>query len=181
MSGLSGPILTYFLLLMDDVLLAHAGLPSTHWKLRALGGPQAAEGFEAALRQIITRTGSAHIHDGSLDTPDQNWRVGVTISRPESAPPGTDFFDINFNGRLSDPAPASATASSTATINQEFLHKLSHDLRTPLAALQLWIKVISEGDDEIPESVRDGLEAIRQCADEQQKLIAGLISRPLPS
>lgn len=166
---------------MENILQAQEALPQTNWKLRALGGPQSHEGFEPSLRQVIAQTGSAEMRDARLETPDKKrWRVAVSISRPESTAPGMDFFDITFTGRLSETAPASTATVQTA-ITQEFLHKLSHDLRTPLSALQLWIKVISEGEEEIPPGIRDGLEAIRECADEQQRLIASLISRPPPA
>ena len=151
-----------------------------HWKLRALGWPPVAEGLEAALREVIEQTGKAEIREGWLETPNAKWRVAVCINRPDLPATNGDLFDVIFEGEP-DPTEESAAANSLSpSSKEEFLHKLAHDLRTPLSALQLWIKVLTEGDDELPLSVREGLEAIRQCADEQQTLVKNLVSRPFP-
>lgn len=172
---------------MDNAI--HPGSPSAslraNWKLRALGGPRTHEWFEASLRQVIAQTGGAEIRDGWLEILGRRHRVSVSLTRPDSAPPGSDFFDVNFTEQSAlpeaEPVPTEAPAEIPPPASrQEFLHQLSHDLRTPLSALQLWIKVITEGDDDLPPHVRDGLEAIRQCANEQDTLVKNLVSRPFP-
>jgi signal transduction histidine kinase len=115
--------------------------PLANWKLRALGGPRTREEFETSLRQIIAQTGRVEIRDGWIEVLDQRHHVTVSLTRPDSATPGSDFFDVNFAEQSTPIPPESVPLAETqlATCRQEFLHQLIHDLRTPLSALQLWI------------------------------------------
>lgn len=69
-----------------------------------------------------------------------------------------------------------AAAAAEAALDR-FFATVSHELRTPLAAMTLWIKLLEEQNEPDPARWQEGLEAIRTCAEEQQKLIDDLMGR----
>jgi signal transduction histidine kinase len=75
------------------------------------------------------------------------------------------------SAHASKPAPPEADAAARS--EDEFLANVSHELRTPLSAMMLWSTVLLNRTDVAP-AIRDGLEAIKQGADEQQALICAL-------
>ena len=152
--------------------------PSAGWRPPAPGQPAISSAFERALRRTLAQAGSATIRDGWLESSDGRLPVVVTVSQPDSSA-GDDFFEVSFSDKPHASNPTAEPPLMEAQL-QKFLHKLSHDLRTPLSALQMWIKITLEGEEPIPPGVLEGLEAIRKCAEEQQALVAGVVSRPIP-
>ncbi|MEO7412098.1 MAG: ATP-binding protein [Opitutaceae bacterium] len=70
---------------------------------------------------------------------------------------------------------AKAAAEAANAAKDHFLATVSHELRTPLAAMMLWTKLLEEQSEPSPDRLREGLEAIRNCAEEQQELIEDLV------
>jgi signal transduction histidine kinase len=66
-------------------------------------------------------------------------------------------------------------AGAAKTANDHFLATLAHELRTPLAGIMLWTKLLREQSAPSPDEIREGLEAIQTCAAEQLELIEGLV------
>ncbi|MFT3867492.1 MAG: HAMP domain-containing sensor histidine kinase [Nibricoccus sp.] len=62
-----------------------------------------------------------------------------------------------------------------ADITHGLLTSISHDLGTPLSAILLWTKVLSEQDEVPPQELRDGLQAIRECVEEQLAIIEDIV------
>lgn len=52
---------------------------------------------------------------------------------------------------------------------------ISHDLRTPLSAILLWTKILSEERNLSHDELQQGLRAIRECAEEQHAMIDDLV------
>lgn len=73
--------------------------------------------------------------------------------------------------RLKVAETAVAAADATRT---QLLAEVAHRLRTPLAGLTLWIKLLEAESD--PARWREGLDAIRTCAEEQHKLLDRLVA-----
>jgi signal transduction histidine kinase len=57
-------------------------------------------------------------------------------------------------------------------LDEEQLAHIAHDLRTPMAALRLWIEVLRSGR---PEDHARAIEAIDRCARAQELLIDDLL------
>lgn len=70
---------------------------------------------------------------------------------------------------------AKVTAEEANASKDHFLATVSHELRTPLSALLLWAKMLTDGPAMTPAQVREGLEAIKKCAEEQRELIEDLV------
>ncbi|HEY4299934.1 MAG TPA: chemotaxis protein CheB [Candidatus Didemnitutus sp.] len=66
-------------------------------------------------------------------------------------------------------------AEEANAAKDRFLANVSHELRTPLSAIVLWSAMFREKRDLDPAEVREGMEIIRQSAEEQQALIEDLI------
>ena len=64
-----------------------------------------------------------------------------------------------------------AQTYSTEDATDRLLSSLAHELRTPLSAILLWVKVLSEQEKLSEREMRDGLQAIRDCAQEQCAMI----------
>lgn len=67
-------------------------------------------------------------------------------------------------------------AEAANAAKDHFLATVSHELRTPLAAMMLWTKLLEDNDAAAdPTRLREGLDAIRSCAEEQHELIEDLL------
>ncbi|MEO6567148.1 MAG: chemotaxis protein CheB, partial [Opitutaceae bacterium] len=84
-----------------------------------------------------------------------------------------DNTDQKFAEEALREAKAAAEAANAA--KDHFLATVSHELRTPLAAMMLWTKLLEEQNEPSADRLREGLEAIRNCAEEQQELIEDLV------
>lgn len=75
-----------------------------------------------------------------------------------------------------DALKAAKEAAEDANASKDhFLATVSHELRTPLSALLLWAKMLTDGPELSPAHRREGLEAIKKCAEEQRELIEDLV------
>jgi two-component system, chemotaxis family, CheB/CheR fusion protein len=84
----------------------------------------------------------------------------------------------NTDRKLGDDAllEAKELAEMANAAKDHFLATVSHELRTPLAAMMLWTKLLEDNDDAPnPARLREGLGAIRACAEEQHQLIEDLL------
>jgi two-component system CheB/CheR fusion protein len=83
----------------------------------------------------------------------------------------------NTDRKLAEEAlhDAKRAAETANEAKDHFLATVSHELRTPLAAMMLWTKLLEEQNEPDLDRVREGLEAIRNCAEEQQELIEDLV------
>ena len=70
---------------------------------------------------------------------------------------------------------AKEAAEEANASKDHFLATVSHELRTPLSALLLWTKMLTDGPAMTPAQMREGLEAIKKCAEEQRELIEDLV------
>jgi two-component system, chemotaxis family, CheB/CheR fusion protein len=70
---------------------------------------------------------------------------------------------------------AKASAEEANAAKDYFLATVSHELRTPLAGMMLWTKLLEDLPETRTPKLREGLEAIRNCAEEQQQLIEDLL------
>ncbi|MEO6875750.1 MAG: HAMP domain-containing sensor histidine kinase [Opitutaceae bacterium] len=66
-----------------------------------------------------------------------------------------------------------AVAAQADLARDEFLVNASHELRTPLLGMLLWTNLLLEQADITP-AMREGLDAIKSCAEEQQTMIGEL-------
>lgn len=71
---------------------------------------------------------------------------------------------------------ATAAAAAARAGQERFFAGVSHQLRTPLSAMTLWIKLLEEENARSPDRWREGLGAIRTCIEEQQKLLDDLLA-----
>ena len=55
-----------------------------------------------------------------------------------------------------------------------FMTNVSHELRTPLSAILLWTKILSDKEG-LPQEFKEGLQAIKECAEEQHALIEYMV------
>lgn len=60
-------------------------------------------------------------------------------------------------------------------IAEGIVASISHDLRTPLSAILLWTKILSEEKNLSREELQQGLRAIRECAEEQHAMIDDIV------
>lgn len=70
---------------------------------------------------------------------------------------------------------AKHSAEQANSAKDEFLANVSHELRTPLASILLWTTIFEEANDKDSELVKEGMDAIRQSAEQQKVLIEDLI------
>jgi PAS domain S-box-containing protein len=108
------------------------------------------------------------------------WGSGVLAALKDDAGRLHGFVKVlrdNTDRKLAEEAlkEAKAAAEAANAAKDHFLATVSHELRTPLAAMMLWAKLLEEQNQPSPERVREGLEAIRNCAEEQQELIEDLL------
>ncbi len=68
-----------------------------------------------------------------------------------------------------------ASAEEASRTKDEFLAILSHELRTPISAILLWAKMLSDRPLTDEEQFREGLHAIRSSAEAQKELIEDLL------
>ncbi len=99
----------------------------------------------------------------ALRNPDGAVRGFVKVLRDETARKHAEEAE----------AAALEAAEFANRTKDEFLATLSHELRTPLQAILLWAKMLDEKSD--PESLSEGLSAIRNSADAQTQLIEDLL------
>jgi K+-sensing histidine kinase KdpD len=66
-------------------------------------------------------------------------------------------------------------AGDTVDVTDFVLSNLSHELRTPLSAILLWTKVLSEQLKPSKQQLLEGLQAIRECAEEQDAMIEDMV------
>ncbi len=146
--------------------------------LKVSGGGAVAAGSliaEVQRRGVCSLDGWYERADGS-----QFWGGGML-----SAARGTHHGIEGFIGVLRDATAekraeealhqAKAAAEAANQAKDHFLATVSHELRTPLAAMLLWSKLLDDERIADPERLREGLEAIRKCAEEQQELIEDLL------
>jgi signal transduction histidine kinase len=55
-----------------------------------------------------------------------------------------------------------------------FMTNVSHELRTPLSAILLWTKILSDKEG-LTQEFKEGLQAIKECAEEQHALIESMV------
>lgn len=67
------------------------------------------------------------------------------------------------------------TTNEVEDITNGLLASISHDLGTPLSAILLWTKVLSEHEEVPPQELRDGLQSIRECVEEQLAIIEDIV------
>lgn len=108
------------------------------------------------------------------------WGSGVLAALVDEKGQLRGFVKVlrdNTDRKLAEEAlkEAKAAAEAANAAKDQFLATVSHELRTPLAAMLLWTKLLEEQNEPGPERVREGLEAIRNCAEEQQELIEDLV------
>ncbi len=82
--------------------------------------------------------------------------------------------------RAEDGARSDSEDGNGRAAAEEFISLVAHELATPLSAISLWINLLSNQEDLAP-ATREGLEVIRQAAEEQQSLIDALVDISLIS
>jgi signal transduction histidine kinase len=68
---------------------------------------------------------------------------------------------------------ARAAAEKANAAKDRFLAVTSHELRTPLAAIIMWSDLLTHQD--LPKEAREGVFAIRRCAEAQRRLVEDLL------
>jgi signal transduction histidine kinase len=68
---------------------------------------------------------------------------------------------------------ARAAAENANATKDRFLAATSHELRTPLSAILMWSDVLTQ--QHLPDVSREGVEAIRRCAEAQKRLVDDLL------
>lgn len=83
----------------------------------------------------------------------------------------------NTNQKLSAEAlkQAKREAEAANAARDHFLATVSHELRTPLTPMMLWAQILDREETSDRPLLREGLEMIRKCAEEQHELIENLV------
>lgn len=108
------------------------------------------------------------------------WGSGILAALKDETGNLCGFVKVlhdNTDKKISEEAlkEAKAAAEAANASKDHFLATVSHELRTPLAAMMLWTKLLEEQQEYDEDRLREGLEAIRNCAEEQQELIEDLV------
>ena len=139
---------------------------------KAAGEPEkelaqaSATGHAEDERWHVRKDGSRFWGSGvmnALRNPDGSIRGFVKVLRDET---------VRKQAEEAEQAAREAAELANRT-KDEFLATLSHELRTPMSAILLWAKMLNDKSD--PESLNQGLAAIRNSADAQKQLIEDLL------
>jgi two-component system CheB/CheR fusion protein len=108
------------------------------------------------------------------------WGVGTLTALVDASGQLRGYTKIlrdNTAQKLSEEAlkQASRIAEEANKAKDNFLANVSHELRTPLGAIVLWINLLEEEGTPVAQRVKETLDAIKRCADEQGKLIEDLV------
>jgi two-component system CheB/CheR fusion protein len=130
---------------------------------------------QAQKQKSITQEGWRVRKDGV-----KFWGVGTLTTMVDDTGQLCGYVKIlrdSTDKKLSEEAlkQASRLAEEANKAKDNFLANVSHELRTPLGAIVLWINLLEEEGTPVAQRVRETLDAIRKCADEQGKLIEDLV------
>jgi two-component system, chemotaxis family, CheB/CheR fusion protein len=138
-------------------------------------GMPARELQQAQKLKSITQEGWRMRKDGI-----RFWGVGTLTALVDASGKFCGYVKIlrdYTDHKLSEEAlkQASRIAEEANKAKDNFLANVSHELRTPLGAIVLWINLLEEEGAPVSRRVRETLDAIKKCADEQGKLIEDLV------
>ena len=108
------------------------------------------------------------------------WGSGMLYAVRDPAGAAVGFVKIlrdnSQQRQLEDAANEARRLAEQANESKDhFLSNVSHELRTPLSAMMLWSHMLLNQKDPTAAQLREGLQAIRACAEEQRALIEDLV------
>jgi signal transduction histidine kinase len=131
------------------------------------------------VRALLHRTPGAPPEERFFDVTcvtmidDDGTRSGVITHGTDVTEYVRGRRELQVTARLERQARAGAEAEARS--RDEVLAIVSHDLRTPMAAITMAVRALLEGDESVSESARKLLELVRHSADSTARLIRDLL------